>query len=253
VTVFVVGISVLSLVSGLLIGCIGIGGVLLVPCLSLAGIDVHAAIGGSLMTYIFSGIMGVALYARHGSIDWRSAAWLSAGAAPGAFLGSLIAAHTREQILLALIGATVAFSGWRILRRHSELAGHGVKVPQPLALVGIAIVVGFACAITGTGGSVLLVPLLMWLSVPVLTSVGLSQAIQIPIALMATVGNAWTGSLDWRLGAWLSIGVVLGAAAGARVAHALPAPLLTRIVAVALVLVGAIVLARSGQSLANTW
>ena len=70
---------------------------------------------------------------------------------------------------------------------------------------------------------------------------------------MATVGNAWTGSLDWRLGAWLSIGVVLGAAAGARVAHALPAPLLTRIVAVALVLVGAIVLARSGQSLANTW
>ena len=60
-TVFVVGISVLSLVSGLLIGCIGIGGVLLVPCLSLAGIDVHAAIGGSLMTYIFSGIMGVAL------------------------------------------------------------------------------------------------------------------------------------------------------------------------------------------------
>jgi uncharacterized protein len=247
------GIVALSLISGVLIGCIGIGGVLLVPCLSLAGIDVHAAIGASLLTYIFSGTMGVVLYARHGSIDWRSAAWLSAGAAPGAFLGSLIAAYTREQILLALVGATVAFAGWRILRRHANEVEHAATLPRPLVLVAIAVAVGIASAITGTGGPVLLVPLLMWLSVPVLTSVGLSQAIQIPIALMATAGNAWTDNLDWRLGALLSIGVTLGAAIGARVAHAVPAAFLARIVAVALVLVGAIVLVRSGHSLAMTW
>jgi uncharacterized membrane protein YfcA len=246
-------IAALSLISGLLIGCIGIGGVLLVPCLSLAGIDVHAAIGASLLTYIFSGGMGVALYAQHGSIDWRSAAWLAAGAAPGAFLGSMIAAHTREQILLALVGATVVFAGWRVLRRHAEGAEHGANVPQPLVLVAIAVAVGIASALTGTGGPVLLVPLLMWLSVPVLTSVGLSQAIQIPIAFMATAANAWTGNLDWRLGAWLSIGVTLGSAVGARIAHAVPAAFLTRIVAVALVLVGALVLLRSGHGLATTW
>ena len=192
--------AALSLISGLLIGCIGIGGVLLVPCLSLAGIDIHAAIGASLLTYIFSGAIGVALYARHGSIDWRSAAWLAAGAAPGAFLGSMIAVHTREQILLALVGATVAFAGWRILRRRAEGAEREANVPQPLVLVAIAVAVGIASALTGTGGPVLLVPLLMWLSVPVLTSVGLSQAIQIPIAFMATdaytcpllFADAWT-------------------------------------------------------------
>ena len=247
------GLVALSLVSGLLIGCIGIGGVLLVPCLSLAGIDVHAAIGASLLTYIFSGVIGVALYARHGSIDWRSATWLSAGAAPGAFLGSMIAAHTRESILLALVGATVAFAGWRILRRHPDGAEHRARLPGPLLLVVISVAVGIASAITGTGGPVLLVPLLMWLRIPVLTSVGLSQAIQIPIALMATAGNAWNESLDWSLGALLSIGVTLGAAIGARVAHAVPAVFLTRSVAVALVLVGAIVLVRSGHSLATTW
>ena len=245
--------AALSLISGLLIGCIGIGGVLLVPCLSLAGIDIHAAIGASLLTYIFSGAIGVALYARHGSIDWRSAAWLAAGAAPGAFLGSMIAVHTREQILLALVGITVAFAGWRILRRRAEGAEREANVPQPLVLVAIAVAVGIASALTGTGGPVLLVPLLMWLSVPVLTSVGLSQAIQIPIAFMATAANAWTGNLDWRLGAWLSIGVTLGSAIGARVAHAVLAAFLTRIVAVALVLVGALVLLRSGHGLATIW
>jgi uncharacterized protein len=54
-------VATLSLLSGLLIGCIGIGGVLLVPCLSLAGIDVHAAIGASMLSFIFSGAIGVAL------------------------------------------------------------------------------------------------------------------------------------------------------------------------------------------------
>ena len=248
-----VAIVALSLISGLLIGCIGIGGVLLVPCLSLAGMDVRAAIGASMLSFIFSGAIGVWLYARHGSIEWRSAAWLAAGAAPGAFFGSLIAAHAREEILLALVGATVAFAGWRTLRRQPGGAEHRPAHPGPLLLVAIAVAVGIGSAVTGTGGPVLLVPLLMWRGTPVLTSVGLSQAIQIPIALMATLGNVWTESLDFQLGALLSIGITLGSAVGAGLAHAVPTVFLTRVVAIALVLVGGLVLVRSGHMLARTW
>jgi uncharacterized membrane protein YfcA len=246
-------IVALSLLSGLLIGCIGIGGVLLVPCLSLGGLDVHEAIAASMLSFIFSGAIGVWLYARHGSIDWRSLAFLAAGAAPGAFIGSLLAAHTSQNILLTLVGATVAFAGWRSMRARPAHAVHAAKVLQPLSLMGIAVGVGIGSAMTGTGGPVLLVPLLMWRNMPVLASVGLSQAIQIPIALMATVGNVWTGSLDLRLGALLSIGVTVGAAVGAHVAHAVPAVFLARVVAVALVAVGAVILVRSGHSLATTW
>src|SRR5262245_48757381 len=53
-----IGVATLALVSGLLIGCIGIGGVLLVPCLSLVGGDVHAAIGARLFSFIFSAALG---------------------------------------------------------------------------------------------------------------------------------------------------------------------------------------------------
>ena len=44
-----------------------------------------------------------------------------------------------------------------------------------------------------------------------------------------------------------------GAAVGARIAHAVPAHFLTRLVAVALVLVGAIVAVQSGHTLARQW
>jgi uncharacterized membrane protein YfcA len=248
-----IGIAILALVSGVLIGCIGIGGVLLVPCLSLAGIDVHVAIGASMFSFIFSGGIGMWLYARHGSIEWRSAAWLCAGATPGAFLGAVLAAHMSGEILLMLIGATVVFAGWRILRRQPGAPEHGAIRFAPPLLAGIGAVVGIASALTGTGGPVLLVPLLMWWGAPILAVVGLSQAIQVPIALMASAGNFWTGSLDLPLAAVLSLGIALGSAAGARVAHAVPAVFLARIVAVALVLVGIVVAVRSGHTLARTW
>jgi len=74
-----------------------------------------------------------------------------------------------------------------------------------------------------------------------------------PIALMASLGNFWTGSLDLMLAALLSIGIAFGSVAGARVAHAVPGVFLARLVAVALVLIGIIVAVRSGHTLVETW
>jgi uncharacterized membrane protein YfcA len=237
----------LALLSGLLIGCIGIGGVLLVPILSIAGIDVHEAIAASMFAFIFSGFIGTWLFAREASIDWPSAAWLSAGAMPGALAGALLASRLGGNLLLAFVGAAVIFSGLRSLLGRPAGIEDG-KVSSAAALLPIGIVVGAASALTGTGGPVLLVPLLMWLRVPVLAAVGLSQAIQIPIAGLASAGNFWSGYLDLRLAGLLSVGVAVGSAVGARIAHALPRLLLTRLVAAVLLLVGALLLVRAAQA-----
>src|SRR5262249_46766091 len=206
----------LGLISGVLIGCIGIGGVFLVPCLSLAGVDVHAAIGASMFSFIFSGAIGVWLYARHGSIAWRSAAWLGAGAAPGAVLGALLVAHTGGDILLLLVGVTVVFAGWRVLRRAASKPDTRDVRLAPLLLAGIGAAVGIGSALTGTGGPVLLVPLLMWLGAPVLTAGGLSQGIPGPIALMASLGQFWTGHPELPATPAPTIGRPFRAAAAAR-------------------------------------
>jgi uncharacterized protein len=241
-------ILALALASGLLIGCIGIGGVLLVPILTLSGTDVHEAIAASMFAYIFSGVIGTWIYARRSSIDWASAAWLSAGAMPGAFAGALLAARLSGEMLLFFVGVAVILSGLRaLLGRSASGEGRG-DLPVPM-LLAIGIGVGIGSAVTGTGGPVLLVPLLMWLRVPVLAAVGLSQAIQIPIAGLATAGNVIAGHLDPRLAILLSIGLTLGSAVGARIAHALPSLFLTRLVAIVLLLVGALLIVRSSQAM----
>jgi uncharacterized protein len=242
-------ILALALVSGLLIGCIGIGGVLLVPILTLAGIEVHEAIAASMVGFIFSGLIGTFLYARRSSIDWNSTAWLGAGAMPGAFAGALLAARLSGEVLLFFVGVAVILSGLRALLRRAGGGDGRAALPPPMLLV-IGLGVGIGSALTGTGGPVLLVPLLMWLRVPVLAAVGLSQAIQIPIAGPASAGNLIAGNLDPRLALLLSIGLIVGSAAGARIAHALPSLLLTRLVASVLLLVGALLIVRSGQAMA---
>jgi len=83
------------------------------------------------------------------------------------------------------------------------------------------------------------VPLLVWLNWPVLTAVGLSQIIQLPISALATVGNYLHGEVDVVLGLGIAAVMIIGVAVGARMVHKLPALLLKRIVAMVLVVLGA--------------
>ncbi|MGC8476875.1 MAG: sulfite exporter TauE/SafE family protein [Acetobacteraceae bacterium] len=244
----VIGIALLALVSGTLIGCVGIGGVVLVPALTFTGMSVHVALAAAMASFVFSGAVGVALYWRSGSIEWGSAAWLGGGAIPGALAGAVLAAHLDGKVLLPLIAIVVIATGIRALRRQKWTAEANHTRLRRRSLVAVGAGVGTLSAMIGTGGPLLLVPLLLWLRMPVRAAVGLGQAIQIPIALMATMGNLLAGQLDPRLGLLLGAGVAIGTALGARIAHAAPLQWVTRLVAVVLLAVGVLVLARSWQS-----
>ena len=84
----------------------------------------------------------------------------------------------------------------------------------------------------------------MWADVQVLTAIGLSQAIQLPIAVLATAGNAYAGTLDVHLGLVIGAGIVFGTWGGAWLAHVLPRPVLRRIVSVLLVFVGGAIMTK---------
>jgi uncharacterized membrane protein YfcA len=80
------------------------------------------------------------------------------------------------------------------------------------------------------------------MSLPVLTSVGLSQAIQLPVAIAATVGNVLYGELDLALGGVLAVSLTVGSWYGAKLAHVVPRATLRCIVSVVLVVVGVFIL-----------
>ncbi len=135
-------------------------------------------------------------------------------------------------------------SGIQALVGEPRSTGHEGRPLTPALLIGLGGVTGFASALTGTGGPLVLIPLLLWLDTSVLTSIGLAQAIQIPIALLATLTNAWTGTLDVSLGLMLGAGLVFGTWAGARLAHSVPRATLKTVVAWLLVAVGGLVLVK---------
>lgn len=76
--------ALFGLTAGLLIGCVGIGGVILVPLLSnVGGIDAHTAIASAMFAYLISGAMGTIVYAQQGSIRWDlTLRWLWAPCPP---------------------------------------------------------------------------------------------------------------------------------------------------------------------------
>ena len=102
----------------------------------------------------------------------------------------------------------------------------------------VGAITGFGSALSGTGGPLLLIPILVWMKVPLLTAVGLGQVIQLPIAALASVGNFQLGEVDVEAGLAIAVLLVLGVVLGARLAHRFAERVLKAIVAGVLITVG---------------
>ncbi len=127
-----------------------------------------------------------------------------------------------------------------LTRKHANESDHG-KISN-ITLSGVGAFTGFLSSVSGTGGPLVLVPILIAMKLPVLTAVGLSQVIQLPVAIAATLGNFLYGEVDLVLSAVLAAALTVGTWYGAKLAHSLPREVLRRIVAVVLVLVGLFIL-----------
>jgi uncharacterized membrane protein YfcA len=193
-------VALAALVAGVLIGITGIGGVLLVPALTEAA---------------------------RVPLDLSAAVGALAGAAA---LDALPAAAVRMFIaILAIVSGIQALAG----SRAAEQA-----LPETTALAFLGLVVGAGSAISGTGGPVMLIPILLLVGVPLVIAITLALAVQVPIALAATVVNALAGRMDWLLGVALGVPLIAGAVTGAWLSRRLPARALSVAVAGALIAMG---------------
>ena len=95
-----------------------------------------------------------------------------------------------------------------------------------LARLVIGCFTGFASALTGTSGPVVLLPILFIFGWQVHDAAGSAQMIQFPIAVAATIAtqvlSSETPPVDYALGGCIAAGIVPGAFAGAAVAFSLP-------------------------------
>jgi uncharacterized protein len=245
----IAAIAVTGVVIGIAIGAVGIGGVLLVPFLTLTlGIDVKHAIAAALLSYLPSCVVAVTLYARRGSIPWREAGLLCIAALPTAWLGARAAQQAPAELLEAGIGLLLLAGGVYALLPPRD-ARIGQRRLAPAALLGLGGSTGFVSALTGAGGAFVLLPALLLLDTPVLAAIGMGQAIALPIAGLASVANIAAGIMDIWLAIGLAVTLTLGIAIGTPIAHALPQLLLRRLLGSAVVLAGLAMLLRTAARL----
>jgi uncharacterized membrane protein YfcA len=240
-------VGAIGLAAGLMIGCVGVGGVIVVPALVYGlGMPIQDAIASAMMGYVLTGAIGTAIYARKRSIRWELAGWIALGAAPGALFGAWASNGVDPRALELAVGLLALCSGLNSALDRRDAAARPPTDLSAAQLIAVGGVTGVLSAMTGTGGPLVLVPVLIWLRLPTLTAVGLSQAAQIPIAILATAGNFAYGDPDVSEGVALGLGLAVGTWAGAKLAPALPREALARIAAVVLLAVGCLVLARLG-------
>jgi len=235
-------LAIFSVIVGVLIGSVGIGGVLLLPILTyLFKIEIHVALSSAMIGCIFSGLVGVIIYGQEGSIKWNMALWLIVGGMPGAFLGSSIANNISNEGLELIIGLFVLFAGARALKRPTK-TNQSKAITGSIVLIFIGFFTGAGSAISGTGGPLVLIPIMVSLKIAAHTAVGLSQAIQLPVASLATFGNFLYGTIDYHIAGTISGGLAIGGAIGAKIAHLISAIKMSLMVSWVLLFVGVVIL-----------
>ena len=233
---------------GALIGTVGVGGILLIPALSaFAGLDTHQAMGTALFSFIFTGVLGTWLYQRHGSIDWHITLPVCGGGLIAGYFGSLANAYAPAALLNLLLAGVIIFAGIYALF-PAKLRTIRASASLPM-LFTIGAVVGFGSGLTGVGGPVLSVPLMVILGFHPLTSIATSQVIQIAAACSGSLGNLGHGFIDFQTALWVTGLELLGVFAGVRLAHTIPASTLKKIVSIVCIIVGAFILIKTIYSL----
>ena len=186
-------------------GCIGICGIagFLLPMLysGALGFDVTYALALSFLAFLVSGIIGSFNYYKAGNLDIKMSIKLGIGsligAVGGVFLQSMIEKSTAKTILYLV----VLFSGASILiRMWNEKKRAGIQTESPdssdaktiadnvIFLLFLGITTGAICSLSGAGGPVLVMPLLVACGVSARIAVGVALFDSVFIAVPSCIG-----------------------------------------------------------------
>src|SRR5512142_3152378 len=116
------GIFVVSVLAGIIGALAGVGGgILVVPALTiLFGVDIHLAVGASIVSVIATSSGAASAYVRDRITDMRLGMFLELATTTGAVCGALLAAVVAPEFLYLLLGVVVLMSAGMQVARMSE-------------------------------------------------------------------------------------------------------------------------------------
>jgi len=225
---------------GLIVGLTGVGGgSLMTPILIFFfGVKPYLAVGTDLLFAAFTKMGGTVRLARAGVVNWRIVLQLSAGSIPAALI-TLYILHQLGPANAAVQGLMTSTLGAALLLTAAATlykAVRGKALPATLArgqealaatprhwslplLLGA--VVGTLVSLTsvGSGAIGVSVLLIVYPLLPLPRIVAADIAYAVPLTLVAGLGHASLGSVDWPLLAKLLMGSLPGIWIGTHLIH----------------------------------
>lgn len=245
---------------GLVVGLTGVGGGSLMTPLLIFGFGVkpYLAVGTDLLFAAFTKFGGALSLARSKSIDWPVVGLLSAGSIPAALVTIFFlrqagpADPAVQHLMTSTLGAalllTAAATLYKAVRgkatpRHLD-ATQMAQATRPRhwalpVLFGAAI--GALVTVTSVGAGAIGVTVLMLLypALPLPRIVAADIAYAVPLTLVAGLGHASIGSVDWSLLGLLLAGSLPGIWLGSRLVLKAPERLIRSLLSVLLAYAGA--------------
>ncbi len=232
-----------GLVVGFIVGLTGVGGgSLMTPLLILLfGIKPHLAIGTDLLFAAITKSGALPNLIRQRRIDWPVVGLLGLGSVsaslatmkfmqmrgPASDSWQTLSCHLLGAMLV-LTAISMLYKVWRT-KPHPKLLIQGLTDPtspvdalenskrpltfqKSLACILLGIALGIMVTLTSVGAGAIGTAVLIALfpAMPLARIVGNDIAHAIPLTLVAGLGHAWLGTVDWLMLAWLLVGSLPG-------------------------------------------
>ncbi|MGD9996706.1 MAG: sulfite exporter TauE/SafE family protein [Ilumatobacteraceae bacterium] len=264
---FVLVVFGISVAAGGLGSLLGLGGgIVVVPALTLGlGVDIHLAIGASIVSVIATSSGAAAAYVRERMTNLRVAMFLEIGTATGAITGAFLAGVIATRWLYVVFGALMGYSALAMFSKRSherhevpaspladrldlhseyfdEALGREVpyRVAGPARGLGLMYAAGAVSGLLGIGSGALKVPAMdLAMRLPIKVSTATSN-FMIGVTAAASAGIYFArGDIDPFIAGPVAVGVVAGATAGSRLLGRLHSTTIRTVFVVVLVWVSA--------------
>lgn len=253
---FQIGLVIAGLTVGFVVGLTGVGGgSLMTPILLWFGIPPSTAVGTDLLYAAFTKTGGVYAHNKKNNINWVITGWLSLGSIPAALLTLWILHSIKTDV--TVLNAIIKHSlGWALLftsiaivfkkrllvfsQKHAGDKFHSESKTQNFLTVAIGVMLGATVTLTSIGAGALGTVTLFFLYplLPTPRLVGTEIAHAVPLTLVAGIGHATMGNIDYVLLGQLLMGSLPGIYIGSMLSGKVPDLLLRNAIATMLFFVG---------------
>ena len=235
INIIVLGILI-GILAGFLSGLLGIGsGLILVPTIHyIFDKDFKVAIACSLLTIAIVSPFGAYRHYKFGNVKIKLGIILGVFGIIGSLIGGVVSEKLPTDTLKILFAITLVLVS--IKMRTSIKAKDGTKTSSKfIPLIGFT--AGFVSALLGLGGGIVMVPLMVFVGIPIHNAIGTSLMAIIMNATTGTITHAAYNSLIPLISISLAIGGILGVSTGVKTANKLDANKLKKVFSYFLIII----------------